>query len=232
MSSQVFRLRPFAAPEAAERESTGALCSRCPAATTYLLPPLWPRLERHLGGFGGRRKKERRSASRVEAVSRTGGQPSGLGPCTPRLFSQRENEQRGKCRKERREKARRAFPVRIPPGLRSPGLSGVSSLAAFRGLEGESKDLGNGAALGPGAWREGTHLFSGCCGRAAAEGAAEPQPAAPHGGNQGTARALGLRTRPRWQRSRVEGSAAASRGARGHCARVTRGAGRCKGSRS
>lgn len=161
-------------------------------------------------------------------MSRTGGQPSGLGPCTPRLFSQRENEQRGKGRKERREKARRAFPVRIPPGSRSPGLSGVSSLAAFRGLEGESEDLGSGAALGPGAERAGAHLFSGCCGRAAAEGAAEPQPAAPHGRSPGTAGAPRLRTRPRWQQRGVEESAAAGRGARDHRARMTRGAGRCR----
>lgn len=102
-------------------------------------------------GFRGEEKKERRGASREEAVSRTGGQPSELGPCIPRLFSKRENEQRGKGRKERREKARRAFPVRIPPGPRSPGLSGVSSLAAFRGLEGESEDSGNRAAMSPGA---------------------------------------------------------------------------------
>lgn len=80
--------------------------------------------------------------------------------CTPRLFSQRENEQRGKGRKERREKARRAFPVRIPLGRRGPGLSDVSSLAAFPGVEGGRRRTWWRRSLGSGAERAGTHLFS------------------------------------------------------------------------
>lgn len=84
----------------------------------------------------------------------------------------------------------------------------MSSLAAFRGLEGESEDRGSGAALGSGTERAEAHLFSGCCSRVAAEGAVEPQPAAPHGLSPGTAGALRLRTFPRWQRSGVEESAA------------------------
>lgn len=81
----------------------------------------------------------------------------------------------GKGRKEHREKARRAFPVRIPPGRRSPGLSGVSSLAAFRGVEWESEHLGSGASLGPGAERAG-HT----CSRGVAAGRRLREPQSPN----------------------------------------------------